>query len=282
MRDLKRQQKSKRKTRQNRRKQQKKPLNLRKILHRALRIGVVSFSGALLIVGGFIVVQLLLASDLFRIDQVSVQGGRHLSDQQVVALSDIRTGVNTFSLDLDLIGRKIAENPWVRVASVRRIFPRQVDIRVEEREPVAIINLGYLYYLDARGEVFKVLESDDKLDYPVITGFDYQKIQQRDRQYAGDLKKIVALLQDLRQRKLFNLAQVSEVHRAAGGGFALFTLNGGVRVKIGREDFHKKLNRLERIYAQLQPRLPILDYIDLNVDEKVIVRIERPAKTARG
>jgi len=282
MRDLKRPQKSRNKIRRNRKTQQKKPLELRKILHRALRIGVVSFSAILMVVGSFLVVQLLLASDMFRIDQVSVQGGGHLSDKQIVALSDVRVGLNTFALDLDLIGNKIAENPWVRNAWVQRIFPRQIDIRVEERVPVAIINLGYLYYLDQQGEVFKVLDADDSLDFPVVTGFDYQKIKQCDSSCASDLRKVVALLQDLQQREYFRLDQISEVHREAAGGFALFTLNGGVKVRLGRDHFGKKLNRLERIYAELEPRLPILDYIDLNVDEKVIVRIERPKAEARG
>ena len=60
------------------------------------------------------------------------------------------------------------------------------------------------------------------------------------------------------------------------------TLEGGVKVRLGREAFGNKLDRLERIYAELQPRLPILDYIDLNVDEKVIVRIERPKQAAKS
>ena len=282
MRDLKRQQKTKRKVRQNRKKGQKKPLNLRKILHRALRISVVSFSGALIVVGGFLVVQLLLASDMFRIDQVSVQGGSHLSDSKIVALSDVRTGLNTFDLDLDLIGHKIAENPWVRTAWVQRIFPRQIDIRIEERTPAAIINLGYLYYLDTQGEVFKVLEADDSLDYPVVTGFDYQKVKQCDSRCAEDLQQVVELLSDLQKRQTFGLQHVSEIHRESGGGFALFTLNDGVKVRMGRGEFGKKLDRLERIYAELQPNMPMLDYIDLNVDEKVIVRIERPAGAAKG
>lgn len=282
MRDLKRQQTSKRKVRHNRKKQQKKPLNLRKLLHRSLRICVVSISGTLLVVGGFLVVQLLLASDMFRVDQVSVQGGDHLSDQQVVDLSDVRAGLNTFNLDLELIGHKIAENPWVRNAWVQRIFPRQIDIKIEERKPLAIINLGYLYYLDSQGEVFKVLDSTDSLDFPVVTGFDYQKIKQCDPRCASDLKRVVDLVTDLQQRKKFGLQQVSEIHREAGGGFALFTLADSVKVRLGRDEFTKKLDRLERIYVELQPRLSILDYIDLNVDEKVIVRIERPTQAARG
>lgn len=278
MRDLKRQQKAKSKLRKNRPKGQKQPLKLRKLLHRTLRVAVASFSGALLLVGGFFTVQLLMASDQFRIDQIVVKGGRQLSQAQLIALSDIQQGQNTFELDLGLIGRKIEENPWVGAARVERIFPREVVISVVERQPVAIINLGFLYYLGRNAEVFKVLDAADKLDFPMITGFDYQKVEQRDPQVAADLKKIVALMTDLAGRKLFSLDQISEIHRNPSGSLSLFTLDGGVKVRLGREAFSNKLDRLERIYSQLKPRLPILDYIDLNVDEKVIVRIERPAR----
>ncbi|MDA3902589.1 MAG: cell division protein FtsQ/DivIB [Desulfuromusa sp.] len=275
MRDLKKKLVKTKKVRQNRRKQQKKPLNWRKLLHRILRVGVAVFSAVMLLVGGFFVTQLLLASDLFRIDQVTVQGNNRIAEQQAVALSDIEIGINTFNLDLGLIGRKIEENPWVQQAHVQRIFPRQVVISLKERQPVAIINLGYLYYLDALGEVFKVLDATDNLDYPIITGFDYDKAQGHDAEYAQRLRQIVGLLSDLRKRDLFSLDQVSELHHEDGGGLSLFTLEGGVKVKLGYADYSKKLDRLERIYAQLQPKLQILDYIDLNVDEKVIVRIER-------
>ncbi|HEY5673018.1 MAG TPA: cell division protein FtsQ/DivIB [Malonomonas sp.] len=282
MRDLKRQPQAKSKVRKNKAKGVKRPLKLRKLLHRMLRICVASCSGALLVVGSFLAVQLLMASDMFRIDQIAVNGGQKLSEQQLIDLSDITAGQNTFELDLDLIGRKIAENSWVKEARVERIFPREVVISVVERTPVAIINLGYLYYLDRDGVVFKVLDAADKLDFPIITGFDYQKVEQRDPQVAADLQRIVALLADLQGRELFSLDQISEIHRNPSGSLALFTLDAGVKIRLGREDFARKIDRLERIYTQLKPRLPILDYIDLNVDEKVIVRIERPASAARG
>jgi cell division protein FtsQ len=252
------------------------------MLHRALRISVASFSGALLVIGSFLAVQLLMTSDMFRIEQIAVHGGQHLSEKQLIELSDIRQGQNTFELDLDLIGRKIAENSWVREARVERIFPREVVISVVERQPVAIINLGYLYYLDSQGEVFKVLDAADKLDFVIITGFDYQKVEQHDLQVAADLQQIVKLLADLQTRQLFSLDQISEIHRNQSGSLSLFTLDAGVKIRLGRDEFAKKIDRLERIYSQLKPRLPILDYIDLNVDEKVIVRIERPASAARG
>lgn len=282
MRDMKQLKKGQKKLRQNRRKGQKKPLNLRKVLHRALRIGVFSFSALLLVVGCTLLVQLLLASELFRVEAIQVEGNTHMNRDQIVGLSDIKAGDMTFDLDLNLIGRKIAENPWVREAQVSRIFPKQVVVKIEERQPRAIINLDYLYYLDEIGEVFKVLGNGDSLNYPVITGFDREELQQGDSESARQLKSIVALIENLKQREIFGLDQVSEIHREAGGGICLYTYLGAVKIRLGRCDYVEKIDRLERIYAKLETRLQALDYIDLNVDERVIVRIERTTAQARG
>ncbi|PLX99951.1 MAG: cell division protein FtsQ [Desulfuromonas sp.] len=282
MRDLKKINAKTSKVRQNRRKQERKPLNLRRILRRVLHVGVALFSLALVGVCGFLGIEFLMTSDTFRVEEVIVSGTERLERQHIAALSDIQRGMNSFDLDLDLIGRKIEGDPWVRSASVRRIFPRQMVIEIQERQPVAVVNLGYLYYLDDHGEIFKVLENGDKLDYPLVSGFDYERAQQHDSEYAELLERIVELIGDLKERELFNLDQVSEIHLEADGGLALFTLEGGVRIKIGSRDFAGKIDRLERIYAKLQPQLKALDYIDLNVAEKIIVRIERSDRTTKS
>ena len=249
--DLKKTNQKIKKVRKNRRKQERQPLDLRKMLHRFLRVGVTIFSAVLIVTGSFFIVQLLMASDLFKIDRVAVEGQQRLNSQQVVDLSDIQIGTNTFSLDLGLIGRKIEENSWVKQARVQRIFPRQVVIHILERRPVAIVNLGYLYYLDEEGEIFKVLDAKDKLDFPMITGFEYARAQEHDAEYAQRLTQIVALISDLRERKLFNLQQVSEIHQERDGNLSLFTLDGSVKVKLGQTGYSGKIDRLERIYYSL-------------------------------
>ena len=270
------------KLRSNRRKKQRTPVNFRHLLRRCLRVSVGIFSVALVVVGSFFLVQLLMASDQFRIDTIRVEGNQRLCEQTLVALSDVQPGMSTFSLDLDLIGRKIAENPWVKEARIKRVFPRQVRISVVEREPVAIVNLGYLYYLDANAVVFKVLDGSDSLDFPVITGFDRGRLELGRQQDRLELMQVVGLIEDLRQRKLFGLHKVSEVQREAGGGLSIYTMENGVRIRLGYDNYSEKLDRLERMYALLRPKMRMLDYIDLNVDEKVIVRIERPNKAAKS
>lgn len=273
MRDYKGDQKGK-KIRVNRRKPQRKPLNLRKIFHQVLRVSVALFSIVAAIVGGLLAVQMVMASDQFRVETISVEGNKRLDDETVIALSDIEPGIMTFHLDLHLIGRKIKENPWIEQARIQRIFPRQVVISLVEREPIAIVNLGYLYYVDAAGEVFKVLGSNDSLDFPVVTGFDGRRLGDGDQQEAEKMKQVVALLEALKKREHFNVQRVSEVSLEPGGGLSVYALEG-VRIRLGQGDYAKKLNRLERIYEHLKPKMAMLDYIDLNVDEKVIVRIEQ-------
>lgn len=270
------------KVKANRKKQEKKPLPLRRILHRALRIAVVGFSGALVVIGLGLLIQMLIASDLFRIDEVQIAGGKQLSQEKILALSDVQQGVSTFALDLELIGHKISENPWVKSARVERIFPRQVNIVVQERQPLAIINLGYLYYLDQEGEVFKVLGRSDNFDYPVVTGFERSVLLQNPQRGKVQLTRVVRLIEDLRQRSEFGLDQISEIHQEKNGGLTLFTLTGGVKVKLGEGNLPGKLDRLERIYARLKTRLEMLDYIDLNVDKRIIVRIGRQQRSAAG
>lgn len=282
MRDLKRHNQKSKKVRGNRPKKQRKKVNYRAVFHRALKIGVTLFSAVLIVAGGFFFVQFMIASDLFRINQVEVAGNTRLSKDQIVALSDIEYGVNTFNLDLDMIGHKIEENPWIEEARVQRIFPRKVLVTLKERTPVAIINLGYLYYLDNQGEIFKVLDGRDNLDFPIITGFDYEKAQGHDPEYVKKLQIIVALIDELKKHDVVGLTQVSEIHHGKDGGLTMFTLNGGVEIKLGWNGFAAKIDRLERIYSKLQPKLNLLDYIDLNVDEKVIVRIERSVSAAKS
>ena len=282
MHDLKSHTQKRKKVRGNRTRKKSKKINYRAIFHRTLKISVTVFSAGLIVVSGFFLVQFMMVSDLFRVNEVEVSGNARINQKQAVALSDIQYGVNTFHLDLDMIGHKIEENPWIKEARVQRVFPRKVRISVTERHPVAIINLGYLYYLDEQGEIFKLLDGEDSLDYPVITGFDYDKAQDHDPAYVGQLKTIVALINELEAHTTLNLKQISEFHKSKDGGLTMFTINGGVEIRMGWAGFERKINRLEKIYHKLEPKLNILDYIDLNVDEKVIVRIEQPRQVAKS
>ncbi len=261
----------------NRLKREKQPLDWRKLLHRGLGVTLLlgKLALAILLVGAaFLAGRTVFHSDYFAIAAIRVEHLQRLQEDDVVGLSDIRPGVNIFDLDLEAIGRKIAENPWVAAAEVRRVFPREVVISVHEREPRAIINLGYLYYVDGDGEIFKVLSGEDRLNYPALTGIDRKFLLDNPGEAHALLRDAMNLLAELAGRRVFTLDEISEVHLDREEGLSIHTLVGGIPVRMGFRDFRSKLDRLERIYPELQGRLTGLKYIDLNVTDRVIVKVD--------
>ncbi len=280
MRDLKANKKKKLKS--NRLKLEKQPRDWKKLFHRVLRIGIASGSGFLLASGALLTAQMLLESGYFGVEQIRVEQQVRVSEGDILAASDIEIGDSLFDLELHMIGRKIEEHPWIARAEVERAFPDQVVIRVVEREPRAIIDLDYLYYVDKSGDVFKMLEAGDELDYPVITGIDRQYLLDNPDQTQDSLNLALALMNQLEVRPLFNLDDVSEIHFDQQDGLIMHTRIGGVPVRMGKQGFELKLNRLEAIYQDLEPRLLALKYIDLNVTDRVIVKIDVKRTVSRS
>jgi len=280
MHDLKANKQKKIKT--NRRKQKKQPRDWKKLFHRLLRIGIASGSGFLLVSGALLTAQMLLESGYFGVRQVSVAQQQRVSEEEILEASDIKLGDSLFDLELHMIGRKIEEHPWIARADVERSFPDQVVIRVVERQARAIIDLDYLYYIDRSGEVFKMLEAGDELDYPVITGITRQYLLDHPEQSHGYLIMALQLMEELDNRKTFNLEDVSEIHFEQQEGLILYTRIGGVPIHLGKQGFAAKLRRLERIYNDLEPRLLALKYIDLNVTDRVIVKVDTKRTVGRS
>ena len=264
------------KVKKNRRKKEKKePRDWKMIFRRVLRVSVALGSIALVTAGGLLAGRILFESQYFQIAAIRVEDHQRVGREEILALSDIRLGTNIFELDLETIGRKIEENSWIASARVQRVFPQEVVIRVTEREPRAIVNLGYLYYLDATGEVFKVLEPQDRLDFPAVTGIDRNFLMENAPEAKRLMGQAMALLERVEERNLFGVKELSEIHIHPAEGFTLYTFVGGVPIRMGFGDFDCKLDRLEHIYPELQARLPLLRYIDLNVADRVIVKVDK-------
>lgn len=270
------------KTRANKRHKKKEPRNWGKLLRRLMRVSLFAGSAALVVFGGILAARLLLDWGYFQVDKVSIENNQRISTEEVLALSDIQPGVGIFDLDLERIGRKIEENPWIARAEVKRIFPGEVVIEVVERTPGAILSLGYLYYVDWDGEIFKLLGPSDSLDFPVITGVEKDDLLNGPDRIRQDLKTAMDLLRQIEVRRTFNLDDISEVNISKENGFDLMTYVGGVPVRLGHGNFYRKLDRLEKVYKELRPKLLALKYIDLNVTDRVIVRVATTMSVGKG
>ena len=257
---------------QNRLKKQRKPINYRGFFKKVVRI--VAWGVATSMVGVIVydLYGLVGRTTFLRLERIEVGPLRKLTRDEVVALTGVKPGDAMLSLRLKRIGEQLAKNPWVEKVTVRRYFPHTLAIELVEREPVAVVNMGYLYYLDKKGEVFKPLQEGDRIDFPVVTGVtedDMAKDPNGSREAFQGVLRLVAILAT---GTAFRLEDVSEIHYDKGFGYTLFTSRGGVPVRVGNKGFEAKLGRLARIYQDLQTQTSRMEYIDLDYNDKIIVK----------
>jgi cell division protein FtsQ len=251
---------------------QRQPLDLKKYL-RPLRKVTLGLSGAALLCAVFFGIYRAIASaTLFRLNNVEVANSRRLTRDEILAIAGAEPGRDLLRMNLKSMGEHLLQNPWIESVRIRRYLPDGLSIAVTEREPLAVVNMGFIYYLDAKGNVFKVLNQGDRLDYPVVTGFSEEDMNTDPAGTREALKATCDLLMILREKGAFILADVSEIHYDKGYGFTMFTSSGALPVKIGSGDFSAKVERFARIYRELMAQRSTLHYIDLDYNDKIVVK----------
>jgi len=225
-------------------------------------VGVVSFE-----MYGF-----LHRTTFLRLENIEVKGLKRIPREEILGQAAVKVGDDMLGMRLRRMGEQVGKNPWVAAVKVRRAFPHTLLIDLQEREPVAVVSMGYLYYLDSRGDIFKPLNEGDSLDYPVVTGFAEDELSRDPAGSKAALKGVLKLIGDMKGQTGFTLADVSEVHYDKGFGYTLFTVQGGVPIRLGNSGFAEKLERFAKVYQQLQGQMPHLEYVDLDYSDKIVVK----------
>lgn len=208
-----------------------------------------------------------------RLDQIEVTGNKKLTREEILAAASVHPGDDLLALSISSMGKELAKNPWIAGVKVRRNFPHSLAIEVTERQPVGIVSMSYLYYLDDSGEIFKPLQEGDSLDYPVITGLSEEDVQRDPAGAKETIKGILALLGELDAgNRGITTADISELHYDKGFGYTLFTIKHSLPIRVGINGFNEKLDRLARVYQELQMQMPQLEYIDLDYSDRIVVK----------
>ena len=213
-------------------------------------------------------------SRFFRVENIVVENQQRVSKEDILEAAELVPGMGLFNVDTRQTSFRIKRIKWIKTATVERSLPlRRVRIHVTEREPVAIVKLDHFYYVDDEGVLFKMLESGDKLDFPVISGIDREHFVNEPENSREFLMTALQLLGELKKRQVFNLDKVSEIHFNRQGDLYLFTMEGGISIRMGTEHFSRKLDHLERVYGEVQQNVTKLKGIDLNVENQVVVKL---------
>ncbi len=231
-----------------------------------------------------------LASDLrFRLAQPSPDNGQspslritgvvYTSQDAILNVFAPDYGRSIYLLPLAERRRSLLAVDWVRDATVSRLWPDSIDVRIVERSPVAFIQLpaggtppSYrVALIDADGVI---LEQPPKANFilPVLTGIRREQSQAMRRQRVTTalrlVKELGALSNQLSEIDVSDPNNVDVVQQVEGRT---------VLLRLGSRNFQSRLQGFLAHYAEIRQRLPKAATFDLRLDDR-ITAVEEGAK----
>ena len=142
------------------------------VLKVAQQVFVVGTLWVIVVGGGVFLRAYALKDENFSLTTIRVQGNKRSSKMEVVEGSGLQLGKNLFALDLSAAEKRLQNVGWIRGASITRQFPNGLLIEVEEHEPVALVSLGDLFYLNKNGKAFRPYLPGEEVNLPVLIGLE--------------------------------------------------------------------------------------------------------------
>jgi cell division protein FtsQ len=213
----------------------------------------------------------LRETPFFRVREVEVKGNQKIPKEILLSLTRVERMPNLFMVRLKEISRRLESHPWVDQVKVRKIFPSKILIEVEERKPIAIIQLEELYYIDAKGVIFSPVGDRDDHNYPFLTGLTRQLLEADPEGAKGLVLKALELLQLAGKEKISPLEAISEIHMERTFGIQFFTQVEMVEVRMGWDQFGDKLRKLSVVWSDLRRRGLSASSIDCSDPKRMVV-----------
>lgn len=191
----------------------------------------------------------------FEVHRVEVAGNVRVSDVAVRHLADLRVGTHLSQVDLQQAVASVQQHPWVARAEGRLLFPSGVQILVEEHQPVMLLALEQLWYVDAHGTVFRRADGVD-LDYPVLSGVDPTLVSEHPEVARAVLAQAADILDATAGHPHAGPDHVSELRFDDRAGFTM-VLRSGTELVLGFDDVDRRIERFDRLVgAGFDPTSP--------------------------
>ncbi len=218
----------------------------------------------------------LQGASFLRLKEVKIEGSDRVSAEEILGVTQLDQEQNILSLDIKVLNRRLVEHPWIEKSRIKRILPDGIHIVIQERQPLAIIHMERFYFVDAKGVIFDQAKGRERARYPILTGIRREDLEREDRKARLLLEKALKLLKMTQVTKILPYDSISQIHLDKAVGILVYTTDRGTEIRMGFEDFERKIRHLSRIWSDIWPMK--LDYIDSSIPGKIIVKQKRTEK----
>ncbi|MEG1501347.1 MAG: FtsQ-type POTRA domain-containing protein, partial [Clostridiales bacterium] len=103
--------------------------------------------------------------------EINVSGNAFVDSQRIIELSGLKKGDNIFAASLAGVESWLRIEPYIKSSVITRKLPNTINIKVEERIPVAVLPTGRGFlFIDDAGRVLSRKTQVADLPLPLIVG----------------------------------------------------------------------------------------------------------------
>lgn|GEM_PF-654791 len=206
----------------------------------------------------------------FNIKEISVNMESEYSfDEDLDKLNEFYIGRNIFTVDLKQIQVLMRKNfPQFKKIEIRRNFPNVLEVDIVPRETAAVIDSGDGVLIDSEGVVLAIGESPRGIVKIKGMNFFLKMPEKGDRIKNEALIRALLFLRGLSKKGDIDKKNIDfiDIHDRNNIQISI----SGVIVKVGKDDFLRKIDSLKEILNDPELNVKDLKYIDLRFEDAVI------------
>jgi cell division protein FtsQ len=202
-----------------------------------------------------------------RKDAVTVQGLVYASRFKVQRVFAADFEHSIFSVPLAERRRRLLAIDWVEDASVSRVWPDRLVVRIRERKPVAFVSFrSGVLLIDTHGVLLEP-PAQAQFAFPVLSGVreDQTEAQRREHvrgflQVQEEMGYLAKEISEVDTADLENIRIVAQVeHRV-------------VTLLVGDSNFARRYQNFVNHYPEIKKRSPEAKAFDLRLDDRITVK----------
>lgn len=197
---------------------------------------------------------------------IQIQGAQHVSRRAIEGAFAEDMGRSIYMLPLDARRSTLRTVDWVKDATVMRLWPNRVVVRVAERKPLAFVTLSGSRYglIDEDGVILS--PATDRFHLPVLRGVSARDplLDRRDR---------VQRMQKLLRALGANADKIAEVDVTDREDLRVTQPYDGrmVTLLLGDQNFAVRYQNFLNHYAEIHEKMPEASSLDLRMEDRITV-----------
>ena len=215
----------------------------------------------------------LLTSPYMKLENVEILGADEGMKNELLQMCGLTSERGLLSLKLESLRRKIEKHPWVRTATVERRFPHTLIMQVEKQEPVMLVLMDQLFYMNGQGQLFKPVLPDEEMDFPILTGLSGTETSQEKK-----LSQTLHVLSALKgEEDRWSIQNLSEIHLDRNGEISLYFNHIQAAINISWQNPARDMEGLKQVTKHLNEsgKIDLVTQIDLNHVDGAVVSFKR-------